>query len=135
MIRKIIKIDDETKEVITKEGIKFKIKDLNTNEYICENEECTYQTNKEGYVITKEKLKGNLLIEEVKEKIEGYLWNNQTIEIFIGNEYSEHTNTYHSVATGILATCYCQFPCGYVGVCTCASNAIVAYQWRGIQCW
>lgn len=87
---KIIKIDDETKEVITKEGIKFKIKDLNTNEYICENEECTYQTNKEGYVITKEKLKGNLLIEEVKEKIEGYLWNNQTIEIFIGNEKVEN---------------------------------------------
>lgn len=87
---KIIKIDEETKEVIQKEGIKFKIKDLDTNEYICENEECTYQTNKEGYVITKEKLKGNLLIEEVKEKIDGYLWNNQTIEIFIGNEKVEN---------------------------------------------
>ena len=39
---KVVKTDKETKEVITKAGIKFKIKDLSTNEYVCQT--ITYPT-------------------------------------------------------------------------------------------
>lgn len=41
---KVIKTDKETGEVITKAGIKFKIKDVNTSEYICQT--ITYPTAK-----------------------------------------------------------------------------------------
>lgn len=81
---KLIKIDSATNEIINKK-IKFKIKDIDNNKYICENEECTFETN-EGYFITKNKYKGNLLIEEIKEKIDGYIWNDEKIKIFIGKE-------------------------------------------------
>lgn len=89
---KIIKIDEENK-IIKQKGIKFKIKNLDTNEYICENENCTYETNEEGYLITKEKLKGNIQIEECKQKINGYIWNKEKIKIFIGDKILEN-NTF-----------------------------------------
>ncbi len=88
---KLIKIDSETKQIINKK-IKFKIKDIDNNKYICENEECTFETNN-GYFITKNKYKGNLLIEEVKENIDGYLWNDKKIKIFIGNNPLEEIFT------------------------------------------
>lgn len=88
---KLIKIDSETKQIINKK-IKFKIKDIDNNKYICENEECTFETNN-GYFITKNKYKGNLLIEEVKGNIDGYLWNDKKIKIFIGNNPLEEIFT------------------------------------------
>lgn len=83
---KIIKKDYETNETIKQKGIKFKIKNLDKNEYICENKECTYETNEEGYIITSERLKGNLLIEECKQYLDGYIWNKEKIKIFIGDK-------------------------------------------------
>lgn len=83
---KIIKRDYETNETIKQKGIKFKIKNLDKNEYICENKECTYETNEEGYIITSERLKGNLLIEECKQYLNGYIWNKEKIKIFIGDK-------------------------------------------------
>ena len=59
---------------------------LYKNEYICENKECTYETNEEGYIITSERLKGNLLIEECKQYLNGYIWNKEKIKIFIGDK-------------------------------------------------
>lgn len=83
---KIIKKDYETNETIKQKGIKFKIKNLDKNEYICENKECTYETNEEGYIITSDRLKGNLLIEECKQYLNGYIWNKEKIKIFIGDK-------------------------------------------------
>lgn len=83
---KIIKKDYETNETIKQKGIKFKIKNLDKNEYICENKECTYETNDEGYIITSDRLKGNLLIEECKQYLNGYIWNKEKIKIFIGDK-------------------------------------------------
>lgn len=80
---RIIKIDSETKEIIPKEGIKFKIKDLKTNKYICENKDCYFITNKEGEVTTNTELFGEYEIEEVNEKVDGYLWNNKKIKVKI----------------------------------------------------
>lgn len=83
---KIIKKDYETNETIKQKGIKFKIKNLDKNEYICENKGCTYETNDEGYIITSDRLKGNLLIEECKQYLNGYIWNKEKIKIFIGDK-------------------------------------------------
>lgn len=82
---KIIKKDYETNEVIKRKGIKFKIKDIDNNKYICENNECIYETNEEGYLITNNRLKGNLEIEELNENLNGYLWNEEKIKIYIGD--------------------------------------------------
>ena len=84
---RIIKIDAETKKVIKKSGIKFKIKNLDNNNYICENSECTFETNEEGIVTTKNKFEqGNYQIEEVSEYIDGYLVNNQPLTFTIGDD-------------------------------------------------
>lgn len=85
---KLIKIDSVTNEIINKK-IKFKIKNIDTNKYICENKECVFETNN-GYFITKNKYRGNLLIEEVKEKIDGFIWNNEKVKIYIGDKLLEN---------------------------------------------
>lgn len=93
---KVIKIDSVTKEVIKLNGIRFKIKDLSTNEYVCQRvsypidkEICEYETNSEGYFITPlEIISGKYLLEEIDQKIDGYLWNSAGI-IF---EISEDSN-------------------------------------------
>lgn len=97
---KVIKIDSVSKEVIKLSGIKFKIKDLSTNEYVCQKvsypssrEICEYETNSEGYFITPLPIvSGKYLLEEVDQKIEGYLWNSSVVEFEI-NESSDFIKT------------------------------------------
>jgi len=80
---KITKIDAETKKTIPLAGIKFKIKNRKTNEYICQmitypttQTICEYETNEEGILITPNSLpQGIYQLEEVEQRIEGYLWN------------------------------------------------------------
>ncbi len=80
---KVIKVDEETGEVIKLSGIKFKLKDLKNNNYICENSDCTFETNKEGEFTTNTYLFGDYELEEVNMKIEGYLWNSKKQKIHI----------------------------------------------------
>lgn len=83
---KVIKIDDDTKETIPLDGIKFKIKSLETNEFICQNvtyptfnKICTYET-KNGEFITPDALDyGSYALEEMEQEIEGYIWNNNPL--------------------------------------------------------
>ncbi len=80
---KVVKIDEETKEVIPLKGIKFKIKNLDTNKYVCQSVSypgiktyCVFETNKDGILITPDYLfAGRYQLEEVDQKINGYLWN------------------------------------------------------------
>ena len=80
---RVVKIDSETKKVIKRAGIKFKILNTKTNEYVCQtitypNKEtiCEYETDKNGEFITPTVLKsGTYKLEEVDQKIDGYLWN------------------------------------------------------------
>ena len=73
---KITKIDQDYKYVIKRSNIKFKIKNLDTDEYLCENNDCLFKTNDEGYFITSLLDKGNYQIEEMENQdIYGYLWN------------------------------------------------------------
>ncbi len=89
---KVIKVDKETNEQIKLAGIKFKIKNTDTNEYVCQTityptakKVCEYETNENGEFITPYELDvGNFQLEEVDDKIIGYLWNNTPIKFHIG---------------------------------------------------
>ena len=90
---KIVKVDKETGETITRKGIKFRIKDAKTNEYVCQTityptaqKVCVYETDSNGIIITPSTLVGDFLLEEVEDQIvEGYVWNNKTLSVHIGD--------------------------------------------------
>lgn len=80
---KINKVDENNNKIAI-EGIKFKIKNIDTSTYICENEDCTFLTNKNGEVITNSYLEGNFEIEEVENQIiNGYKWNSEKKNVSI----------------------------------------------------
>lgn len=80
---KLQKKDYNTKENILKSGIKFKIKNLTTNEEIC-MDSCIYETDENGAILLKEYLNyGSYLITEVCDNIEGYLCNLEGVAIDI----------------------------------------------------
>lgn len=89
---KVIKIDAESGEIIKMSGIKFKIFDLQKNEYVCQNvtypkkeKLCEFETNEDGEFTTPYALNsGRYRLEEVDQKIDGYLWNNEPIEFEVG---------------------------------------------------
>jgi len=82
---KVQKIDAETRLPIYQEEIRFKIKNNNTNEYVCSpSNNCEYITDKNGVFITDFPLEaGSYQIEEVNQKIEGYLWNSNPLSFII----------------------------------------------------
>ena len=84
---KIIKTDAETNKQISMSGIKFKIKNLDTNEYMCHDTLCEFETDSNGILITPYELSGNYQLEEVENQlIDGYLWNNTPIKFTIDND-------------------------------------------------
>ncbi len=88
---RVVKIDSETKKVIKRAGIKFKILNTDTNEYVCQTITypnkgtlCEFETDKNGEFITPSTIKaGTYKLEEVEQKIDGYLWNNESREFTI----------------------------------------------------
>ena len=84
---KVIKVDSETNQVIPLSGIKFKIKNLDTNEYVCQvtdKEQCVFETNTNGILITPLPLApGHYQLEELDQVVEGYLWNSKPLEFYI----------------------------------------------------
>lgn len=94
---KLIKVDADSNKVIVKDGIKFKIKNTDTNEYVCQEISyptkkniCTFETT-DGYFITPDNLEiGNYQIEEVEDQnIDGYIINKLPIAFSI-NENSDY---------------------------------------------
>ena len=89
---KVVKIDKETGNVITRAGIKFKIKNLKTGEYVCQNitypttqKVCVFETDENGVFITPYALdSGTYQLEEVDQVIDGYLWNKESLPFEIG---------------------------------------------------
>ena len=80
---KLIKVDSESRKILVRDGIKFRIKNLDTGEYVCQNvtypgqeKICVFET-KDGMFITPYVLgHGNYQIEELEEQsIPGYVWN------------------------------------------------------------
>ncbi len=83
---KLNKVDEKNNSIAIS-GIKFKIKDIETNNYICENSDCLYVTDSMGSFITQEYYYGNYEIEEVEDQlIEGYALNKNKLNISINNE-------------------------------------------------
>lgn len=91
---KVIKIDEETKEVIKRKNIRFKIKNVETNEYVCQKifypevkNVCEYSTNELGEFVTPYPLlSGKYILEEIDQTIDGYLWNKESLEFEIGEK-------------------------------------------------
>ena len=84
---KVIKINELGKKVKLA-NIKFKIKDLDTNEYLCQ-----YQNYPNNILYP-----GHYKLEEVDEPIEGYLWNKEglkfTIDEFTSLKYDKDIGYY-----------------------------------------
>lgn len=81
---KVTKIDKDYKYIIKQSNIKFKIKNLDTGEYICESEDCLFKTNDEGWFITNLLSSGNYQIEEIENQdIYRYLWNQKPLAFSI----------------------------------------------------
>ena len=62
------------------------LKDLATNEYVCENETCTFETNEEGFFLTNTYLFGDYELLEMNEDLGDYLWNSEPLKIHIGSD-------------------------------------------------
>ena len=93
---KLIKVDSESRKILVRDGIKFRIKNLDTGEYVCQNvtypgqeKICVFET-KDGMFITPYVLGyGNYQIEELEEQsIPGYVWNSVPLKFSI-NENSK----------------------------------------------
>ena len=83
---KVIHVDNEEQEIIKIKGIKFKIKDLDNDKYICENENCIFETNEYGEILTKLSL-GNYQLEQLEDQfLYNYLWNDETLIFSINEE-------------------------------------------------
>ena len=87
---RVVKIDSDSKKVIPRAGIKFKIFDVNNNKYVCQTTDktqCEFETNKNGYLITPLPLKSGVYkLEEVDQRIYGYLWNKESHIFEIGED-------------------------------------------------
>lgn len=88
---KLIKVDSESRKMLVRDGIKFRIKNLDTGEYVCQNvtypgqeKICVFET-KDGMFITPYVLgHGNYQIEELEEQsIPGYVWNSEPLKFSI----------------------------------------------------
>lgn len=88
---KLIKVDSESRKILVRDGIKFRIKNLDTGEYVCQNvtypgqeKICVFET-KDGMFITPYVLEhGNYQIEELEEQsIPGYVWNSVPLKFSI----------------------------------------------------
>ena len=89
---KINKVDENNNPLLIP-GIKFKVKDLNNNQYICENDDCTFITNNDGYAITDGLNPGIYEIEEDENQlINGYSWNNEKYEITLREDMPKFYN-------------------------------------------
>ena len=96
---KVVKIDAETKKVIARSKIKFKIFDIDRNEYVCQTIAypnaktiCEYETDENGMFYSPFELKaGRYILEEIDQKLDGYLWNKESKE-FVIDENSDFNN-------------------------------------------
>lgn len=90
---KIIKVDDSGNRIAIA-GIKFKIKELSTGKYVCQKVAypnsktyCEFETDDTGMLITPYPLNsGDYELEEVDQRINGYLWNSEPLRFSINEK-------------------------------------------------
>ena len=102
---RVVKIEAETKEVIKRANIKFKIFDVKNNEYVCQTITypnkttiCEWETDAEGEFTTAYPLMtGTYRLEEVDQVVEGYLWNSQSHEFSIDENSKLRTDSEYGI--------------------------------------
>ena len=102
---RVVKIDAETKEVIKRANIKFKIFDIKNNEYVCQTITypnkttiCEWETDSEGEFTTAYPLMtGTYRLEEVDQVVDGYLWNSQSHEFSIDENSKLRTDSEYGI--------------------------------------
>lgn len=102
---KVVKVDSETGNVIKRSGIKFKILNTDTNEYVCQNityptsqKVCVFETDKNGEFITPYELSsGHYVLEEEDQVIDGYLWNKVSQPFTIGEDMEVITDSEYGI--------------------------------------
>lgn len=102
---RVVKIDSETKEVIKRSNIKFKIFDVKNNEYVCQTITyptketiCVWETDEDGEFTTAYPLMtGTYRLEEVDQVIDGYLWNSQSHEFTIDEDSNLRTDSEYGI--------------------------------------
>ena len=112
---RVVKIDAETKEVIKRSHIKFKIFDTKNNEYVCQTITyptkqtiCEWETDDEGEFTTAYPLMtGTYKLEEIDQVVEGYLWNSQSHEFTIDENSKLRTDSDYGI---IFDTYFENFP-------------------------
>jgi len=88
----LFKVDADTRKVIELGGIKFRIRDLETDEFVCQTityptatTVCVFETDSNGVFITPHELSGEYQIEEIEDQqVYGYLWNSEPLKFSIG---------------------------------------------------
>lgn len=103
---RVVKIDSETKKVIKRSHIKFKIFDVKNNKYVCQTVTypdkktyCEWETDDNGEFTTAYPLAaGTYRLEELDQKIDGYLWNKVSREFTI----DENSNLRNDSDYGII---------------------------------
>lgn len=103
---KVVKVDSESKKIIPIKGVTFKIKNIDTNKYVCQKVTypnattiCEFETNENGEFITPYELEsGKYQLEEVDKVLSKYLWNNKPVNFEIGdNMIVEDDDTYGKI--------------------------------------
>lgn len=96
---KVIKKDYDSDDIIKKANLKFKIKNIDTNEYVENSDNPTdkylFTTNSDGYFITKNNLPyGKYAISEETNNLDGYYWNKEPliIDLNANTLFSKDTN-------------------------------------------
>lgn len=91
---KVVKIDKDTKKVIKIANIKFKIYNIDKGEYVKQTITYpfrktldTFETDEDGVLVTPYPLSsGTYRLEEVEQSIDGYLWNKESVNFYIGDK-------------------------------------------------
>lgn len=102
---RVVKIDSETKKVIKRSNIKFKIYNVDKDEYVCQTVTypnkityCEFETDSEGEFTTPFVLNsGTYRLEEVDQVIDGYLWNQESHEFTIDENSELRTDSLYGI--------------------------------------
>lgn len=90
---KIVKRDKISGGIIKLAGIKFEIKNVDTDEPVCENDLCIFETDDNGIIRTDQIfMNGRYMIRELEQDILGYYVNEEPIMITIDEDVSSEFN-------------------------------------------